>query len=354
MSQNAGPYMHFSKGKPGSAGSYCRYILRPEAVLDDHDIIREPLLGNHSPIWVRNIPKYVTEGVVAPNELRSRLSAFATVMGQLERHRHRGRGLALEYFRATASFAAQIRPTPEEAQAIADKFLSVDFSKARVIASLHRNTEHYHINLHILARDRDGWKLDLGQRYFRMDQQWAKVYLRATQPDPALRLEMFRLHLEKKYETKRFREEVKQVMHDVRLMGYKITQREAERMIGKPERYADYRNIPLHPHAKEAVRLATAHLQLREISSRILAAPESAEAHVFRREFQALQLKEGGIDKTGKRLGELLRIYSDDPIFLSQVRRLAGPKVFDGAVEFYRGRELGGESISGPRLELSL
>lgn len=347
-----GPYMHFAKGKAGSAGAYAHYILRPEAVLDYRDLSRDHLMSDLSPIWVRNLPAYVAQGVEDPGELQMRLGAFAEAMGQLERRRHQGRGHALEYFRATASFAPQIRPTAAMAQEIADDFLRSDFSRARVIASLHRNTGNFHINLLILARDQDGRKLDLGQRYFRMDQCWAKVYLRATQPDPAIRLQMFRLHMEKKYEMRRFPVEVRRLMEHAQKLGRSITRHEAEKLVGKPERFADYRNIPLHPHAKMAAGLARTHLRVREITRQILEAPESAGADALRAEYRSITSKAGGITRSRETLGELLQAYGDDPVFIAQVRRLAGRDVSDDVAVLFREREreLGGPQLPGKGL----
>lgn len=350
----SGPYCHFGKGASKSAGAYARYILRPEAVLDDRPLSQRVLMDERSPIWVRNLPEYVTQGVVDPGELRLRLATYAEFTGELERHRHRGRGSGLEYYRATGSFAKELRPTPEQVQETVDNFLAIDFAKARVIASLHRNTGNYHVNLAILARDLDGRKLDLRQRYFRMDQLWAKVYLRSTEPDPAIRLQKFRLHLEKKREMRNFHAEVKTVMKEVRGMGYSITRSQAEAMIGKPERFADYRNDRLHPHVEDAVQLATQHLRLRELDQKIKAAPASAEAAELRSEYRSIQAKFGGLSWTGEQLGDLLHAYANDEVFKTQLRRLAGPHIYEPVKALFVERKLGGRLITGPGLELSL
>ena len=325
--EQAGPNLHVGIGTPGTARRFASYILRPEAVRTPKPYPYLDAARAEYPVFSRNMPPLLRGGE-SLDEIQDIYSTYVQTLREWEHALARGRDPGTEYLYAVGTFPTREWPTPKQAQAMADDFLAADFARARVIGAGHYNTGNYHLNLLILARDINGKKLQLGQRYFRLDERWAEVYLQHMEPDEARRQQRLTIHLQKKAETRRFKLALREELKRARDRGRPISMDEAvqrvARTMGIPQRYADYRRIELHPYAREAAQLVQRYATIAELSRRIRQAPESAGALQWRREMMEL----GGLVTVQRELTTLFDVHDGDPNFAPQVRRLAGEQAF--------------------------
>ncbi|HMF58347.1 MAG TPA: hypothetical protein VK619_18530 [Pyrinomonadaceae bacterium] len=104
-------------------------------------------------------------------------------------------------------------------------FLSEAFSLNGAVVALHRNTgeKKTHAHVHTDSRQLDGRRIDLGQRYFKLDEIWARTCARYFK-DPGIHDR----HMEKKKETREWKERCR------------IAKERKEPLPPKPDREADH------------------------------------------------------------------------------------------------------------------
>jgi hypothetical protein len=104
-------------------------------------------------------------------------------------------------------------------------FLSEAFTLNGAVVALHRNTgeRKTHAHVHLDTRQLDGRRLDLGQRYFKLDEIWAKTCAEHFKDQG-----IYTRHMEKKKETREWKER------------YRAARERKEPLPPKPDREADH------------------------------------------------------------------------------------------------------------------
>lgn len=179
---SGGTYFRFRVGGTGKSSSHMMYISRESAVIDkEQDMV------------MRNLPEDVKE---ARNysELKTNLASYAWAREESEQARFKGAGEVRTHYRCTVSFEKNV--DPEKAKQMVNEWLEKEFSQAKSVAFIHRDTDHQHAHIWIDARKLDGKKIDLSKdKYRKLDESWNKIYSREMGRD-------YKEHLEKKEQTR--------------------------------------------------------------------------------------------------------------------------------------------------------
>jgi hypothetical protein len=110
-------------------------------------------------------------------EFREYIASFARAREEEEHEGHRSRGRPRTHYRCMVSFERWV--ASERAMQMVAEWLDKTFPTTRVIAFLHRNTDHPHVHIWIDARKVDGQKVQLSDREYRkLDEYWNEIYSR--------------------------------------------------------------------------------------------------------------------------------------------------------------------------------
>jgi relaxase-like protein len=247
----------FRVGTPGSGSSHASYITRESALesdkhraretylelnrednsiagaLDDH--LKERAIGEEpdhdaDPVWTWNAPSFLTgdyygsdesrpsrapsdvtpqdalltEKMMAPitspkarRRLREKVANVRAFFGSKEEFEKAKGGRT--HYRVILSF--DVPASNSQIRDLTNRFLEETFPKAIAFGAIHRDTEHPHVHLFLLARQVDGKKIYLSrQEYGSIDEKWAKIY-----SEFAGERSVYVEHLHKKEETKQWK-----------------------------------------------------------------------------------------------------------------------------------------------------
>lgn len=142
-----------SSAVAGGTGANARYILR-ERACDRWE--------------TRHLSEHAILGATALDRKRSAAE-------EMDRQAEKGRGSRRDY-RVILSFEKSV--SSEKALALAREFLDQShFRNNPALLSVHRNTDHVHVHVLLVARKTDGRKLHLDRgKYESFDKLWAKIY----------------------------------------------------------------------------------------------------------------------------------------------------------------------------------
>jgi hypothetical protein len=87
----------------------------------------------------------------------------------------------------------------------AREFLRENFPRAQALVAVHRDTAHTHAHVYIHARQLDGAKVNLKERYFRLDEIWMRICAGHFKDR-----QIYDEHIEKKRRTLAYREQVRE------------------------------------------------------------------------------------------------------------------------------------------------
>jgi hypothetical protein len=217
------------------------------------------------------------------------------------------------------------------------ELLQEHFPLSPMIGAVHSNTDNVHASLYIGARQTNGRKLDLGRDYLRIDETWNRIYCEATGRDP-------KEHMAKKAESAQFHALVRTIHREARRQRRPVTWQLAEKMgealtkRPRPERFADYRAIPIHPDAQHAATLAREVLRMEALDRIIEADRASPAAEAARAELRTFG-DQGSVRRRRQDLATIMVVMGESTDLLAQIRRLAGAEPFARAEELRRTRE---------------
>ncbi len=151
-----------SSAVEGGTGANARYILR-ERACDRWE--------------TRHLPEHAVLGATALDRKRS-------VAEEMDRQAEKGWGSRRDY-RVILSFEKSV--SSEKALAMAREFLDQShFRNNPALMSVHRNTDHVHVHVLLVARQTDGRKLHLDRgKYESFDKLWARIYGREMSREKA-------------------------------------------------------------------------------------------------------------------------------------------------------------------------
>lgn len=149
-----------SSAVAGGTGANARYILR-ERACDRWES--------------RHLPEHAILGANALDRKRSAAE-------EMDRRAEKGRGSRRDY-RVILSFEKSV--ASDKALAMAREFLEQShFKNNPALMAVHRNTEHVHVHVLLVARQTDGRKLHLDRGKFEsFDKLWARIYEREMHRD---------------------------------------------------------------------------------------------------------------------------------------------------------------------------
>lgn len=209
------------------------------------------------PVWTWNAPAYVTgdtygvakgdpfqvalENLPAPaltpsdmgmqparggfdfsvEEKRERGIAHFSVLADLEELKG-----GPTHFRIILSLGPEV--SNREMKALVNAFLGENFPKSPAFVAIHRDTEHTHAHLYVHTRQLDGKRLDLGQRYFHLDESWMRICSERLEDK-----EILDRHMELKAETLAWKEQAKKARD------------EGQPLPPKPDRHGDHKDTEL-------------------------------------------------------------------------------------------------------------
>lgn len=157
-------------------------------------------------------------------------------------------------------------------------FLKENFPSAQALIAVHQNSAHLHAHVYIHARQLDGRKIDLKQRYFHLDESWAKVCAERFK-DQSISTE----HLRLKAETRAYRQQEK------------LARENGLTPPAKPTRWSDRFEV-LHgivkPWDDEWVGRLTAATKVAEVKTQYLAVTKAPELQLRDAESEAQGLSE--------------------------------------------------------------
>jgi hypothetical protein len=216
-----------------------------------------PELGDDDPVWTWNAPVYVTgdsygvakgdplqvalENLPAPTltpsdlgmqperrgfdfsveEKRERAIAHFSVLADLEELKG-----GPTHFRVILSVGPEV--SNREMKALVNAFLGENFPETPAFVAIHRDTEHTHAHLYVHLRQLDGKRLDLGQRYFQLDESWMRISSERLGDK-----EILDRHMKLKAETLAWKEQVEKARE------------EGQPLPPKPDRWSDHKDTEL-------------------------------------------------------------------------------------------------------------
>jgi hypothetical protein len=163
-------------------------------------ITREPATGaSSSALYLHNLEHIQGEDY---QETRNNLISFAEA--RLDEEQVRSRNNPREsrtHYRAILSFDRS--EDTEKARDLAKDWLQKNFKDARAVVAVHQDKAHHtHCHVWIDARDVNDRKLQINNRQFKnLDKSWAMIYSKEYGEH------YLKQHLEKKQETKKFKQE---------------------------------------------------------------------------------------------------------------------------------------------------
>jgi hypothetical protein len=185
----SGVFIQFKAGKSTLASAAnTRYITR------------EPATGaSSSALYLHNLDYLEGEDY---QETRNNIISFAET--RLDEEQARSRNNPREsrtHYRAILSFDRS--EDSEKARDLAKDWLQKNFKDARAVVAVHQDKVHHsHVHVWIDARDVNDRKLQLNNRQFKnLDKSWAQIYSKEYGEH------YLKQHLEKKQETKKFKQE---------------------------------------------------------------------------------------------------------------------------------------------------
>ncbi len=152
-----------SSAVAGGTGANARYILR-ERACDRWES--------------RHLPEHAILGATALDRKRSAAE-------EMDRQAQQGRGSRRDY-RIILSFEKSV--TSDKALDMAREFLEHShFKNNPALMAVHRNTDHVHVHVLLVARATNGRKLHLDRRAFEsFDKLWARIYQREMSREQAV------------------------------------------------------------------------------------------------------------------------------------------------------------------------
>lgn len=139
-------------------------------------------------------------------EKRENAISYFSILAELEERKG-----GVSHFRLILTFGPEA--TNRQIKAMVNAFLGENFLLARAMVAIHRDTEHTHAHLHVHVRQLDNKRVNLGQKYFKLDESWMKIcseHLRDS--------EIYDKHMELKRVTLEWKERTK----EARLKGEPI------------------------------------------------------------------------------------------------------------------------------------
>jgi hypothetical protein len=255
------------EGAPLRSGSYAPYILKPMKLGVERNAL--PQLDPSAPVRIRNLPAFVVEDALDMGDALYRTATWMSVQERLEVQRAplHLRDAWRTHLRMIISIPLYLQPTNEEVWTLVDALLDRHVPNAAVAAAIHRDRAHVHVHVHILARQRDGRKLDLtGPAYTSLDESWSELYSRWSGYDPDI-------HLSKKQETRTFKRAVARIQaEDARQGRSRPLEEVYEEAGGRPERHDAYRHVPLRGLRvldRAATELEQIHARLHVLSTNV-------------------------------------------------------------------------------------
>jgi hypothetical protein len=170
-------------------------------------------------------------------------------------------------------------------------YLKENYPGNPALVAFHRDTKHLHAHVLVLTRCLDGRRLDLGQRFFKLDESWMKVAAHHFK-DP----DIYKTHYVQKAETKVWKERYKDALRD----GTPIPP--------KPDRHRDHWEVwnSFKPHddfwvGRVRHRLKTHGKKLEYLRE---AGAQGSEVERASRELTLLREKyEAAVEKRAERVG---------------------------------------------------
>lgn len=265
-----------------------------------------PEREDDDPVWTWNAPTYVTgdgygaakgdplqillENLPAPvltpsqiglgperngfdfslDEKRERGIAHFSVLADLEELKG-----GPSHFRIILSVGPEV--SNRELKALVNAFLRENFPLAPAFIAIHRDTEHAHAHVHVHARQLDDRRVDLGQKYFQLDESWMRICSKQL-GDKSIHKE----HMLLKAETAAWKEQAKQAREEGRDIP------------PKPDRHGDHRDTELsfRPWDDKWCGRLQAQTRVAETRLQYLVATEAREEEVAAAREEAERLRE--------------------------------------------------------------
>jgi hypothetical protein len=154
-------------------------------------------------------------------EKRERAIAHFSVLADLEELKG-----GVTHFRIILSVGPEV--SNRELKALVNAFLGENFPLAPAFIVIHRDSEHTHAHLYVHARQLDNKRVDLGQKYFHLDESWMRICAEGLGDKDILDK-----HLELKAETLEWKEMARKARDESRTPP------------PKPDRWADHKDTEL-------------------------------------------------------------------------------------------------------------
>lgn len=269
------------------------------------------------PVWTWNAPAYVTGdsyGVAKGDPLQvalENLPAPALTPSDMGMQPERGgfdfsveekreRGIAhfsvladLEelkggptHFRIILSLGPEV--SNREMKALVNAFLGENFPKSPAFVAIHRDTEHTHAHLYVHTRQLDGSRIDLGQKYFHLDESWMQICAERLGDK-----EILERHMELKAETLAWKRQAEKARE------------EGQPLPPKPDRHGDHKDTELtfQPWDDRWCGRIQAQTRVAEAKLRYLEATGAREEEVAAARGEAERLR-GRLDAAERRRSE--------------------------------------------------
>jgi hypothetical protein len=102
------------------------------------------------------------------DEKRENAISYFSVLAELEERKG-----GVTHFRIILTVGPEV--TNRQIKAMVNAFLGENFSLATAMIAIHRDTGHTHVHIYVHARQLDNKRINLGQRYFKLDESWMKI-----------------------------------------------------------------------------------------------------------------------------------------------------------------------------------
>jgi hypothetical protein len=297
--------------------------------------------GDDDPIWTYNAPEFVTgdrcgiwDDAVARESLEKNSPPLAALLSRASQHEQTRKPLTLDdkrenaiaYFsvlieleerRGVAThFRIILTVGPEasnrELKVMVNAFLKENFPLAQALAAIHRDSSHTHAHIFVHPRQLNQERVNLGQKYFQLDESWMRVCAERLN-DP----EIYEKHMELKAVTL----EWKKRANEARLKGEPIPP--------KDDRWKDHHETKLRfqPWDDQWCGRLMAQTRVAEKQVEYLQATEAKKKEVAAAAREAEELR-ARLEDTEKRRrasvrSKTKRVMPAEIITLKEVRALA-------------------------------
>lgn len=102
------------------------------------------------------------------DEKRQNAISYFSMLAELEERKG-----GVSHFRLVLTTGPEV--TNRQMKVMVNAFLGENFPLARAMVAIHRDTAHTHAHLHVHARQLDNKRINLGQKYFQLDESWMKI-----------------------------------------------------------------------------------------------------------------------------------------------------------------------------------